>query len=487
MKVQFRIKKLGRLVSTVALCMVFVQPIYAGMGNFFLLAETNSPEGSVSVAFDGTNFLAAIVGGTTSPDWLSWQRFDSTGTLLGQQTYQGRSGSNPMVSFGGGAYLFIWNAADGSGISQVYGQRVSCEGEALGSPFQISNSPGSGGTELDTLSGPPYGGGKFLVVWVDFRGSDKHIYGQLVDSSGTLFGAEIPIAANPANGEDKGPSVDFDGTNFLVAFTAERRAGMYDGEDIYGQFVSPSGTLIGGNFVIDENDFPSSNPTAICWDGEKYTVLFHDAMIGGNGVEEEQWDIIARFVAANGTVSSNRIAVATSPSDNEEFPSLAFDGTNYLVTIHFEDGVTTNTPFGTNMVARGRFYDQQMNPETSWFTLLDPSGSQIPIAKSVFGKTHFAVSVTQFDENFLLISSEGVMVDASAPRWVEINPQGTSCYLSITNLFLGTTNQIQYISDLTSTNGWIDSTAFICTTSTTNLTEPVHSGTPSTFYRLLMK
>ncbi len=463
---------------------------FGGVGETFPIAATLQPEGCISAAFDGANFLAGIQGNTLGHDGISWQRISQTGELLGERINQGSFGGAPVVGFGAGTYFVAWDSA-GDGNTRIYGQRVGTNGIAIGTEVQISFSTGD--VEISDLSKVAFGGDKFLMVWEDYRsGDDPDIYGQLITTNGTLFGSEIPIAIDNVPGEegdndDKEASVAFDGTNFLVAFTAERRPGFYDREDVYGQFVSPSGALVGGNFVIDENNVPSCNPTAVCWDGEKYTVLFHEGIEGEATGFEEQWDIVARFVSPNGAVATNRIAIAASTTDSEQFPSIAYDGSHYLITVSSMMGISTNFPAGTNWISRARIFDKQLNPATPWFTLYDPVPVGVfPFGGAVSGNTNFAVGISLLDGDFNFIDTYGVMVNSAPPEITAFEIQGTSANLSFTNLFPGTTNRIERNAALT-TNNWTRAWEFLCTSPSTNWTDSTSNEWTGMFYRLRME
>ncbi len=319
------------------------------------------------------------------------------------------------------------------------------------------------------------------MVWEDYRAGDyPDIYGQLITTNGTLFGSEIPIANNVIR--EKEASVAFDGTNFLVAFTT----GSNERENVHGQFVSPSGTRVGGNFVIDGNNIPSCNPTAICWDGEKYTVLFHEA-IEGTMTEFPKWDIVARFVSPAGIVATNRIAIAALATDSEQFPSIAYDGTHYLVTVSCMMGISTNFPAGTNWISRARFFDKQLNPATPWFILSDPEDPGLfPFCGAVYGDESFAVGISLMVGDFDFTDTYGVMVNRAPPEITNFKIQSGTAELSFTNLFPGTTNRIEQNVSLT-TNNWVQAGEFICTTSSTNWTGAVSNEWNSMFYRLRMK
>ncbi len=105
---------------------------FGGVGERFDIAATSEPEGCVSAAFDGTNFLAGIQGNTLGHDGISWQLISQKGELLGERINQGSFGGAPVVGFGGGVYLVAWDSA-GDGHTRIYGQRVDTNGTAVGS------------------------------------------------------------------------------------------------------------------------------------------------------------------------------------------------------------------------------------------------------------------------------------------------------------------------------------------------------------------
>lgn len=453
-----------------------------GVQSMFQIAGQQLPEGGAACpAYDGSRALVGIESGETNKLYL--QFIDPEEGLSGDRIDLGLYGNTPLIGFEYGNYLVAWNNG-----TQVFGQLVQTNGVAIGSTFQISNSPGYAG--LSELTRMPAAGGRFLVVWEDERSpGDSDIYGQIVQANGVLAGSEIAIAADHAGTglDDSNVSVATDGTNFLAVFSAERRGDLYDGEDVYGQFVSTGGMLMGGNFVIDQNDLPSSNPTAACWDGEKFTVLFHDAI--PVGLEDEQWDVYARFVSPLGEVATNRIAIAASPFESEMFPTLAFDGDRYMVTL-----TSFTTP--SNGVAKARFYDQHLEPLTPWFMLAPLSAPAVPVSSVVSaGNGRFLAGTSYINwipsdegdgDEAMFVRTDGVVVSPNAPECIGGGIDGTSVSLAYGELFPGTTNHLQRTGSLAS-GGWTNMETFYCTSSSTNLSGVVDAEWPGQFFRLLME
>ena len=167
-----------------------------------------------------------------------------------------------------------------------------------------------------------FDGTNYLVVWTDDRGGlyeEYDIYGARVTTSGTVLdpsGIPISTVAN----DQYNPSTAFDGTNYLVAWTDYR-----SGAEMYGARVTPSGD------VLDTSGIPISTAPyyqkypSIAFDGTNYLVVWKDSRSGSD------YDIYGARVTTSGTVlDTSGIPISTAGND-QEYPSIAFDGTNYLV------------------------------------------------------------------------------------------------------------------------------------------------------------
>lgn len=436
-----------------------------------VIAGTAQGEAAVGVAFNGSNFLIGIQGNDISPDGISAQLITQSGAVL-SRTNLNVDGGFPALGFGGGRFLEVWgNAGD------LYGQTLNPAGALVGTPFAICTVEGSQDVMMARI---PFDGTNFLVVWGDERGNGD-IYGRLVSTGGELVGAEIPIATNSRTERDV--TVKCDGTNFLVVFSSEARSGTRYAPDVCGQFVSRSGSLIGTNFVIDQNDFPSDNGSSMAFDGSKYIVLFHDQMTNRASAD---WDIYARFVWPSGVVGTNRFPIAASTNEQEHFPGIAFDGSNVLITVQI--GLNSDG-FVSNACLRGRFFDTNLNAVTPWFTVLDARGTnEFPlIGVPCFGGGKYLVVVPTFNAGFNeKIDVYGVFVDMQMPAFGGIQTRGGAVTLSVTNLFQGGSNCVERSFSLGSTN-WDSAGNFVSTSAITNWSEVLSNQWDKAFYRLNWK
>jgi len=152
-------------------------------------------------------------------------------------------------------FLVVWedyrNALT-TGVD-IRGQLVSTLGATIGANTLVSDTNISPSSPAIAYSP---GNQKFLVVWSDssnFSLTMNDIFGQLVNTDGTQDGAHFPVSDEANRQYD--PSIAYDIVNqrYLVTFHDERNSST-SGTDIYGQYVNSTGTLYGTdsdeNFVI---------------------------------------------------------------------------------------------------------------------------------------------------------------------------------------------------------------------------------------------
>ena len=270
-------------------------------------------------AFDGSNYLVAIQEGSFQHGSITAQLVSQGGALVGSRISAGGSvGSltgGPGVAFDGTNYFMSWAGA-GAGSTGFRGQFVSKSG-GLGAGLSIS-------AITPLAQSVAYGGGKYLACWSD----SSTVSGQLVTPGGTLFGPSFTISGSTERAREN--AVVFNGTNFFVVFNG---GGDYR-TNIYGQFVSPAGGLIGSTVVIDSSADPKDNRLAVAFDGTNHFVMFNDEVGGVHGA----FHIFGRLVNTSGGVLANQITIANDPGA-QRFPFAAFDGSSYLVA--WNDGVLT--------------------------------------------------------------------------------------------------------------------------------------------------
>ena len=285
----------------------------------------------------------AVAWNTTADEYLVvWQdkRGDFYGDIYGQRV--GRSGAllgsdfpistaanyqgSPVVAWNATAneYLVAWGDYRSGSSNDIYGQRLSRNGTLLGGNFAISTAADAQLNPAVAWNAQTNG---YLVVWEDYRSGDD-IYGQQLNGSGTLLGGNFAIS--PAANSQGNPAVAWNATadEYLVVWD-ETRSGS--NVDIYGQRVGESGALLSGNFAIgmavDIQGYP-----AVVWNAtaNEYLALWHD-------FRDRSWDLYGQRIGGSGSLLGGNFAVTTA-TDFQQLPAATWNAaTNEYLVVWQDD------------------------------------------------------------------------------------------------------------------------------------------------------
>ena len=161
-------------------------------------------------------------------------------------------------------------------------------------------------------------GTNYLVVWEDYRNSFTDIYGARVDPSGRVLdpgGIEVCTAYY----YQWNPAIAFDGSNYLVVWNDDRSETFYE---IYGTRITPSGVVLDPNGIAISTNGMTYTPS-VAFNDTNYLVIWADW-------RNSTWDIYGSRVTPSGNVlDTSGIAISTATND-QDFPKVAFDGSDYL-------------------------------------------------------------------------------------------------------------------------------------------------------------
>lgn len=357
----------------------------ATIGTAFPIANTSTHEISSGAAFDGTNFLVGIGDKPLPPDptnanqSVTAQLVSKTGALVGPRITTGATGGgDPWVAFGGGNYLLVWEQGAGGGIS---GQLVDTSGALVGVPFAIA-TPTIGTKNNMGFRPVIFDGTNFLVAWFNFNsttgnGDTADMFGQFITPNGALLGSVIPIST-AVHGQ-RFPALAFDGANILAIWADGRNQSACDTScyesDVYGQFITKSGAsaagvLSGSNFLISAGTLPRDNPVSIAFDGTNYLVTFVEETTLPNAcpVTGCNWEAYGILVTKAGAPTGSRFVIGNTTARAKMFPSPNYLGTQYLVT--WSDGMGT-----TSASVKGQFVTTSGAVSGTEFTLFSPAAS----------------------------------------------------------------------------------------------------------------
>jgi hypothetical protein len=265
--------------------------------------------------------------------------------------------SSERVAFDGTNYFVVWEDDHGRmGEGDVYGARISSAGSVLDRPpIRISTARES---QVDPQVA--FDGRNFLVVWSDDRlkpdpdDPQDDVFGARVTRAGVVLDPDgIPIST--AEGQEYDPSLAFDGSRFLVVWTA---SGSGFG-DIYGARIATTGKVLDPKgFVISSGSKGRSDP-AVAFDGTRYLIAWSEEA-------PDAYDIFAARVSPAGKTLDPKAIRISRGGHAWEAPTVAFGDENYLVA-------WTDWETGYYQEIRGT----RVSPDG---TVLDPGG--LVIARS---------------------------------------------------------------------------------------------------------
>ncbi|MCX6841759.1 MAG: T9SS type A sorting domain-containing protein [candidate division WOR-3 bacterium] len=284
-----------------------------------------------SAAFDGTNYLVVWIDDRNGDDDIYGARVTPTGSVLDPDgiaitpNTPASNQYNPSVAFDGTDYLVVWEDTRNGSYNDIYGARVSPTGSVL-DPSGIAISPNTP-TSHQFFPSVAFDGTNYLVVWEDGRNTWMDIYGARVSKNGTVLDAGgILVSTNTPTSSQLIPAVAFGGTNYLVVWR-DTRNDAYG--DIYGARVSKAGAVLDASGIAITPNTPTSSQMypSVAFDGTNYLVVWYDDRNGPNS------DIYGTRVSKAGAVlDASGIAITpNTPTSGQQYASVAFDGNNYLV------------------------------------------------------------------------------------------------------------------------------------------------------------
>lgn len=268
-----------------------------------------------AAAFDGTNVLVTwedyrsgdveVYGARVTPQG---QVLDSLGIYISQTG----SGARPAVAYSDTVFMVAWERDLGyPWMLDVDGTRVSRAGEVL----DQSGIPVTRAANGQFNSAAAANGTSYLVAWVDTRDNYRDIYALRLSPDGRGIDTCSFVVTRRGHAQF-GPTVCSNGADWLVAWeTPDHISGARVGAD--GTVLDPQGLRIAGGYVR------TSGP-AVASDGTDYFVVWE-------GDRGGRWQVLGARVSAGGVVrDSGGFPVLTTQWDRFH-PSVAFDGTNFLV------------------------------------------------------------------------------------------------------------------------------------------------------------
>jgi hypothetical protein len=346
---------------------------------------------SPDVSFDGKNFFAVW----TIATHAYGARIDTGGTVIDSTNIliapNPGTKMNPNVLFNGDNYLTIWQDNRNSSYD-IYGVRVDTSGEVLDSTA-ISIITSSNSLEYPHIE--RYNS-HYFVVWEEIENSSHQIYGARLDSSFAVMDTG-GIKISEDTGEQVEPSLIL-GEEYLFTVWSEMVG------PILAARVDTAGSVLDSNSINISTSVFSQWYSACSFGGTNHLCVWEDKRNG------EDYNIYGARVDTSGNVLDPECIHISDAPVNQNFPRLAFSGSNYLVV--WEDERYSDI-YGTRVDLSG--------------TVLEPSGFRVGGAQW----KQESPDITYGSQNYFVVwndwrnsSGSGIYSTRVTASGAVLNPQG---------------------------------------------------------------
>jgi len=251
-----------------------------------------------------------------------------------QISLDGSEQSTPYIDGdGNGNYVITWKDKRNGRDFDIYAQIYLSNGTTLGNNLKVSDDGGTTSQYRPAIAVDP--NLNFVITWLDKRHGHWDIYAQRFSNDGTALGSNFKVNDDQGSEEQEHPSVSIDSCGNFVIIWADERTGDYD---IYAQRFSNTGIALGGNFKINDDVGNSLQywPTSSCDKNGNFIATWVDKRNG------DDYDIYAQRFLNDGTALGNNVKVNTDIGDAIQLrPDITIkENGDYIIT--WEDKRTGN-------------------------------------------------------------------------------------------------------------------------------------------------
>lgn len=297
---------------------------------------------------------------------------------------EGSPGEQPGIAWDGTNFLACWGDDRDPAVTSLYCARFTPAGNVL-DPSGIHVTPTA---KHRTRPRVAFDGVNYLVVWEDYTfvqaAAGVDVRGARVTTAGAVLDPDGFVIAGTSNDELE-PSVSFNGTNYLVAWTD------YDGveRDVLAARVSPAGMVLDANPIVVCNLANSQMQTDMASDGTNFLVAWRD-------YRNSTFEAYTARIANDGTVL-DPMGVKMNVASGGNEPGVAFGTNTYLVT--WTDNST--------------IYARRVDPSTG-----QPQGSVITVAFISAGASRFSPKPAFYNGNYFIGWSESSNITGGTGQFI---------------------------------------------------------------------
>nr|NQU93344.1 hypothetical protein [Bacteroidota bacterium] len=205
-------------------------------------------------------------------------------------------------------FVITW-ADKRNGEWNIYAQRFSNNGTALGENFKVNEEPGNEEQAHPSIAIDSCG--NFVIVWADEKSGDFDIWGQRYASDGTALGENFKINDDTGTEFQYWPNCSCDKNgNFIVSWVDKR---YYDDYEIYAQRFLADGLPIGNNFLVNDDAgyFMQLRPDICIEENGNFIIVWEDERNG-------EWDIYAQRYLDDGTTLGDNFKINDNTPDTDQ-------------------------------------------------------------------------------------------------------------------------------------------------------------------------
>ena len=219
----------------------------------------------------------------------------------------------------------------------IYAQRYASGGTAIGTNFKVNDNVESAWTYFPSISADS--NGNFIITWADDRCDwDYDIYAQRYTSDGTAIGSNFRVNESGWYDDNYSPSICTDMSGNFVITWRDWYDEWWWNNNIYAKRYAHDGTAIGSNFIVNLYGDAQRYGPSISIDGSgNFIITWVNQGFEHGSSEWYDSDIFAQRYASNGTTIGSNYIVNEDICDfecaDQYSPSISTDSSgNFVIT-----------------------------------------------------------------------------------------------------------------------------------------------------------
>ncbi len=255
----------------------------------------------------------------------------------------------------------------------------------MGTEFQINTT-----TEYNQMNAQIASDGtNYLIVWESYKqdGDSTGIFARLYNNMGDALTPELQINTYTTYAQND-IQVASNASNYLIIWRSQLEGGIHSG--LYGRFVDNDGTVMGTAFQVSTAEY--SYFSSLTSNGVDYAISYAYDVSGS-------YQVAFKTISSSSSISTEHLVMSL----DEECTgvSIAFDGTNYMITAPRATRISTSLP---------------IDREEVYYRIMRETGSAV-ISKrivSTLNQVDYYDGYLELDSHDLAFDGENYMV-----AWLE--------------------------------------------------------------------